>query len=767
MLTNLDEMELGTNPYIKDSDFDGISDSDDIEPLNTNVSSEETVCYDVSVQEGMFDLVTAYIDSNGNRCRMVYNYLTGQSKLSVIGDEKRTALYDGEGNITAYIEYIDDKYAVNTYTYDNGNIIAVAHNGFQYIFEYDESGNVIAIKIGDRTLSSRQYANGIVQSEILGNGWNTECEYDENGNIISYSENGKRVCKWTYDEAGRELSSTDLAEGITYTYEYDDMGMISAIKADNGVTISYEMSEESYTVAYSIGDMNKEWSMDISGEEEITEIENTDVDESEKIDIQYSYDDNGNIETVIEGGEEKVYYTYDGFNQLIREDNLYIGKSITYSYDNAGNILDVNEYAYTKMELGEIIDSKEYLYNDNQWKDILTSYNGETITYDEIGNPLSYRNGMEFSWNGKRLADVTTQENIISYTYNCDGIRTSRTVNGEKTEYYLEGSRIIAEKKDEEIIWYTYNSEGDVIGFEYQNEIYSYEKNAQDDIIGIIDKDGNIICRYIYDTWGDIVAIEGDKKIADVNPFRYRCYYFDTETNLYYIESRYYDPTTGRFISADMLINNGEGILGSNMYAYCVNNPVNMKDVGGYTPSYIINEQTENSTIYGIKFKYIPVGLLGNLAKNGCGAIAAYNVLLSNGIFTTIFEVLSRITLYGGINALGLGGITPGSIALLMLKYFYIVKMYNSNTSKWIADQALYEAVIVLFITTNSGIGMHYIAGIKTETPGMYRFYNTGLENARGDSINGWKMHVSVLLNYIKSNKCVPFLMMGIAAKKR
>ncbi len=775
-LSNYVEMVLGTNPYNKDSDFDGIKDSDDKEPLHTDTNSGREVIYDVAVQEGKFDLVTTYIDEEGNRCKSVYNHLTGQSKMASVGENKSIAVYDSKGNITAYIVHADGKYVANTYEYEGDKIVFVTRNGFQYEFAYDEKGNVTDIKIGDRTVSAKDYSGDIVKSELLGNGWLIDYNYDEDGNITSYNENGVPVYRWYYDESGRNISSVDLIENITYTYEYDDMGMISAIKADNGFSISYNLSEENYTVKYVIGNTEKQMNFDLTIEEECDSEQLLEETES---DVQYTYDNNGNIIAVTENDEEKLTYAYDGFNQLIREDNLYVGKTITYEYDDAGNILRVDEYVYTKGEPKELVNSKVYSYDDSQWKDLMTEFAGEKLTYDGVGNPLSYRGGMQLGWSGKKLTSVQKSSDVISYTYNCDGIRTSKTVNGKKTVYYLDGTRIVAEETDDEIVWYTYDRNGEVVGFEYKNNTYFFEKNSNDDIMKIVDEAGNVISEYVYDTWGNVVTIEGHVEIAKLNPFRYRGYYYDNETDLYYIESRYYDPTTGRFVSADVLFDNGGGIFGSNMYTYCVNNPMNMKDVGGYAPAYI-TDQSENGSINGVTYTDIPVGLRGNLRDNGCGAIAAYNVLISKGINVTIYNVLKKIALYGGFIAHGLGGITPGSISLVLCNYFYYVKICTVKSGEWVQNQKIYDAVIILYASIKTQInvwaalpvipGAHYVAGIRAEkllgTGGFYRFYNSSLKYAGGLSVDGVPLTINNFLQYVNKNGRIPVWIICVKGKK-
>ena len=86
-----------------------------------------------------------------------------------------------------------------------------------------------------------------------------------------------------------------------------------------------------------------------------------------------------------------------------------------------------------------------YGYSTSAWGDLLTSYGGSSITYDAIGNPLSYR-GKTFTWEGRRLTGAVASGKTLSFKYNEEGIRTSKTVNGVTTNYYLIGSQIIAEE---------------------------------------------------------------------------------------------------------------------------------------------------------------------------------------------------------------------------------------------------------------------------------------------------------------------------------
>ena len=126
--------------------------------------------------------------------------------------------------------------------------------------------------------------------------------------------------------------------------------------------------------------------------------------------------------------------------------------------------------------------------------------------------------------------------------------------------------------------------------------MYFYVKNLQGDVIRIIDLAGTEVASYVYDAWGNVIsitdnngnAITNPNHIGNLNPFRYRGYYYDTESGFYYLMSRYYDPVTHRFINADGYFQSGGNILDANMHSYCGNNPIMFADPTGlcYEPQY-------------------------------------------------------------------------------------------------------------------------------------------------------------------------------------
>ncbi len=145
---------------------------------------------------------------------------------------------------------------------------------------------------------------------------------------------------------------------------------------------------------------------------------------------------------------------------------------------------------------------------------------------------------------------------------------------------------------------FSYDASGNVVAVDYSTDggstytTYYYVRNAQNDIVKLIDNSGNSVVEYTYDSWGKIVATTGSlaNTVGANQPFRYRGYVYDEETGWYYLQSRYYDPITCRFISADVLLSTGQGVIGHNAFAYCLNEPINrIDDTGAFSLKNIID----------------------------------------------------------------------------------------------------------------------------------------------------------------------------------
>ena len=161
-----------------------------------------------------------------------------------------------------------------------------------------------------------------------------------------------------------------------------------------------------------------------------------------------------------------------------------------------------------------------------------------------------------------------------------------KVVDGVTTEYRMAGSLLVSERTGDETIWYQYDSAASPVAMIIGGTRYNYVGNAQNDIVGLIDSTGKRVVSYKYDSWGKVVSITGTlaATVGQKNPFRYRGYYFDAESGMYYLQSRYYDPEIRRFISADdvnVLDEELENLMQYNLTIYCMNDPINRCDANG------------------------------------------------------------------------------------------------------------------------------------------------------------------------------------------
>ena len=432
----------------------------------------------------------------------------------------------------------------------------------------------------------------------------------------------------------------------------------------------------------------------------------------------YAYDANGNITSIsteTNGAQSLlVSYEYDALNQLVRTNDAEHNVTTTYTYDNGGNICSVKTYAYTTGALGTAVSEKIYTYGNTEWKDLLTAYNGTRISYDTIGNPLNWVNGEQFTWGGGRqLTGITKGDNTVSYTYNDSGIRTSKTVNGVRTDYYLNGTAIIMQKTGDNVIWYTYDENGNIAGMNYNGSDYWFYRNAQNDVIGIVDSSGAVVAKYTYDDWGKITAVTdgqgndisaNETHIANINPIRYRGYYYDAETGLYYINSRYYDADVCRFVSADtheLITASLNALTDKNLFAYCDNNPIVRADNCG-------------------EFWHIAVGAIIGATFNAVSSVAS-QLIENGGNFSKInlgvvFVNAAAGALSGALAATGIGlaASVAANAAISMGSNAASQVITNKGFDNFDVGDMVLDGVIGGISGAAGGRGMQKSANIKT-----------------------------------------------------
>ncbi len=241
----------------------------------------------------------------------------------------------------------------------------------------------------------------------------------------------------------------------------------------------------------------------------------------------------------------------------------------------------------------------------------------ETISYDNIGNPTSYL-GAILNWTNRELQSYTKDGKTVEFKYDVNGMRYQKeiTENGVTENYdyiYSEDAKLLATRYTKGSTNFTatfiYDSNGEPQGFLYNgNVLYLYLKNLQGDIVGITNSSGTIVATYTYDAWGNFTVSPTasgfnsllNNTLKKISPFAYRGYCYDFDLGLYYLQSRYYDPITQRFINADSTDYLGatETVLSYNLFAYCENDPVNFVDPSGYANVW-------NWTVYGYPISYV------------------------------------------------------------------------------------------------------------------------------------------------------------------
>ncbi len=457
-----------------------------------------------------------------------------------------------------------------------------------YEYAYDREGNLAVVRdiredLGEETIETR-------------------CFYDLSGRLVYYRNDRDEDYRFTYD-LNDNVEKVDQgnryrATALEYGYDRDNRAI--------GVT-SGECTEAVFydglgrVVSKALGKIFEQRIQ--YGYRERADGSQSDQLErfswqglQNNYEIHYQYDANGNI-TQITDGKGKIQYTYDTRNQLIREDREADRQTITYAYDKNGNLLRKNRYEYQPDAAMETLasatpsETKIYRYEGN-WKDQLTSYNGETIAYDAMGNPTVYRR-MEMGWkNSSELTEIVKDQTTIRYRYDKEGMRNRKYLSdGTTVLYQVQDGQIIGEqhlREDQEKPLYemtfSYDADGTLFSMNCDGKDYYYILNPTGDVIALVDTGWNTVVSYAYDSWGNVTAIEGDQDLGKKTPLRYRGYYWDEETGLYYLASRYYDPEVGRFINADdlsVLSEEKREITDKNLYAYCDNNSIIRKDNEG------------------------------------------------------------------------------------------------------------------------------------------------------------------------------------------
>ncbi|MFF2878154.1 RHS repeat domain-containing protein [Gottfriedia sp. NPDC057991] len=573
----------------------------------------------------LYGNLTDAIDGNGNKTSFEYNPLN-DSLLSVTDAKGKvtTNTYDNNGNLLSSKDALNH---VKNYSYDVNNQALTLTMPIQGTMKYAYNNDRQLTKItkfsgitSNFTYDDYKNVTSIVSENDSGNTLTQINRYDENDNVIEtnlkdQSDNILYNKTFRYDR-NNNITSNTQGDNLNFGYEYNDSlnkdrvtkksvdylsgywnfyqeytytsdGKLSSIKP-----LGIE-SPMSYTYQYGTGDDERIIHVNPTSNGELfskstalnsaNELDNIKYTGAVNLNFTYLYDAAGNITSETTSNGETVYQ-YDANNQLINE-TLPDGTSNSYTYNAVGN--------RTSDSINGITNT--YTYNDaNQ----IVTKNGVPYIYDVDGN-LTQDENFKYEYNvlGQQTRVTTLQGvEVARYEYDENNLRTKKTVGNETHEYYYESNNLSVEiirigGDIKQIRYYQWDSDGKPLGMYikekaqsglWQENVYHFVTNYKGDVLSIVDNSGNIVGSYTYDSYGNILSESGI--LAGENTIRFAGYYYDNETQHYYLQARYYNQENGNLLALDPHPGDSGVPISQNGYTYSNNNPVMFIDMNGKSP---------------------------------------------------------------------------------------------------------------------------------------------------------------------------------------
>lgn len=475
-----------------------------------------------------------------------------------------------------------------TNTYDiNGNLIkTIDRNGNTLNYIYDGLNQLTqksSSKTGDDTYTYAYNKKGN-RTSMSGGGVNTTYNYNNLGQLAKETLTNGIVKEYTYDMNGNRKSfqlKRDNSIQYTLTYDYDKRNQLTKVYEDGTVKAEYTYNPDGTLKKSSYGSQTTEYTYNLANL--LTEVNNSNGS-TQISKYSYTYYVDGNQKSKFESvaGIDKgtTTYTYDGLNRLVQEqtpDNTY-----SYQYDIYGNRSRLTrssgnsvEYTYDKNNrLIQQVDGDKttkfwYDPNGNQISSMTTHPSTKYVPemkFELVGEDTSSYSEYD-SWN--QLTKTMQNGKTASYTYNGDGLRMSKTVDGKTTKHIWDGTDIVGDVTDGTVTKYIRGLQ--LISSKNGSNENFYTYNGHGDVVQLTNSTGAITKQYNYDAFG----VETNKTNNDTNPFRYCGEYYDIETDSVYLRARYYRTTTGQFISEDPIQSR------VNWYNYCDGNPISRIDPTG------------------------------------------------------------------------------------------------------------------------------------------------------------------------------------------
>jgi RHS repeat-associated protein len=391
-------------------------------------------------------------------------------------------------------------------------------------------------------------------------------EYDANDKLIESQEPGGFTLEHTYSEAVPGLRTSykeSLGQSSFNTlFTYDTLHRLTGLQGPSGGTVAFGYGDLGGISRLNLGVTEMHYGYDALGR--VTS--QTLLSPVQRKNIDTTYYPDGKVRAYTQDYATHAY-TYDFAGRLVGWDNGL--NTVAYQYDRSGNLLNPGG------------GSPRFTFNG--------ANEIESFDYDDAGNLLEDDKYI-YAWDGEgRLVSVTDpadpQNPLATYTYHPDGLRKSKTTGGVTYNYHYDGSNLIrvTDGNDKTVWAITWSGASPVMLANAVGETFYYVTNYRGDVVNILDEDGYPVASYRYDPWGKPEYAEEEASVAG-QPIRYASYVYDSETGLYYLQARYYDPVTGRFISQDPVWGEMGSPLSQNLHGYCGGDPINFIDPSGMKP---------------------------------------------------------------------------------------------------------------------------------------------------------------------------------------
>ena len=579
-----------------------------------------------SMNSGVFTRSYAYRDVSDSQTTtqvksVDYSRTTYGSTYKFVG---YAYTYDNAGNILTSTDNLNN---VTTYTYDDQNQLLTESGtvsgfdgppvSYSNTYTYDTVGNILTSSDGEAT---HTYTYGDAEWKDLLTAYDGEAiTYDAIGNPTSYY-NGER---WTLGwENGRQLTSLSRQPPVVITTQPENY------YGTTGSTATFTVAASGDRVTYQwqcSTDDGETWS-NVNGSTSTTLNIPTQASVNGNLYRCIAKDYMGHVATSQAGrltvtSSVATLSEFDPEFTLINEPDDYYGRP----GDTATFIVEAEGANLSYQWLCRAPGSRNFEYLTGETSPTLRV---EMTAESEGAEYRCFITDAHGDMGSTRIATVKLDTRDWQMEYNTSGLRTRRISDDKTYSYIYAGDKLMRMTVGDDILDFSYDANGAPLTMTCNGTVYYYITNLQGDVMSLERADGGSGASYAYDAWGNIIAMSGT--LAELNPLRYRGYVYDQETGFYYLNSRYYDPAVGRFISADRQLAL-KNVIGTNLFAYCFNNPVSLGDGKGNWPKWVEKVAFVASVVVTVAAVAVTVAAVSAFTAGTGSALAVYGASIFLG----------------------------------------------------------------------------------------------------------------------------------------